>query len=112
MAFRFYFSVAAIVSVAATTGAGVFASISLAGQGFAAALQENLYSAGVQCIQTMLLLAPVFAVALVCTLVEKQARTRCVLLIFASAMAALFLFYFQGYQAAERAALKQMWTAE
>jgi uncharacterized membrane protein YfcA len=74
-------------------------------------LHDNLYWAGVEYIGTMLLLAPFIAVALVCAVVEKQARTRSVLLIFAVAMLALLYFYFQGHQAAERAALKHMWTA-
>jgi Na+/H+ antiporter NhaD/arsenite permease-like protein len=34
-----------------------------------------------------------------------------VLLIFAVAMLTLLYFYFEGHQAAERAALQKMWTA-
>jgi biotin transporter BioY len=59
----------------------------------------------------MVLLAPFVAVAFVCALVERQARTRSVLLIFTVAMLTLLYFYFQGHQAAERAALQKMWTA-
>jgi hypothetical protein len=61
-----------------------------------------------QLVGTMLLLAPFVAVAFVCAFVEKQARTRSVLLIFAVAMLALLYLYFQGHQAAERAALQNM----
>ncbi len=111
MRLKVYLPVAALVFVAATTGADVFASMSLAGQPFTEALHENLYWAGVQLIATMLLLAPFVGVAFVCALAEKQARTRSVLLIFAIAMLTLLYFYFDGYQAAQRAELKHMWTA-
>jgi hypothetical protein len=111
MGLKVYLPVAALVFVAATTGADVFASMSLAGQSFAAALYENLYWAAVQLVATLLLLAPFGAVAFVCARVEKDARTRTVLFIFAVAMLTLLYFYFEGYQAAQRAELKHMWTA-
>ena len=111
MGLRVYLPVAVAVFLAATTGADLVARTSLAGQPFAAALHEHLYWAGVQLVGTMLLLAPFIAVAFVCAFVERQARTRSVLFIFAVAMLALLYFYFQGHQAAERAALRKMWTA-
>jgi biotin transporter BioY len=65
----------------------------------------------VQFVGTIVLLAPFVAVALVCAFAEKHARTRSVLVIFALATLTLLYFYFQGYQAAERAMLQKMWTA-
>jgi len=111
MGLKLYLPVSLMVFLAATTGADVFASMSIGGQPFAAALHEDLYWAGVELVGTMLLLAPFIAVALVCTLLERQSRTRSALLIFAFAMLTLLYFYFEGYQAAERAALQKMWTA-
>jgi hypothetical protein len=111
MGFKLYLPVAFLIFVAATSGADVFASMSLAGQPFAAALRENLHWTRVELVGTFLLLGPFVAVAGVCALVERRARTRTVLLIFALAMVALLYFYFQGYQAAQRFALQHMWTA-
>lgn len=111
MGLKLYLPVAVTVFLAATTGADVFASMSIGGQPLAAALREDLYWAGVQVLGTLVLLAPFIAVALVCARVERQARTRSVLLIFAVAMLTLLYFYFEGHQAAERAALQKMWTA-
>jgi hypothetical protein len=111
MSLKLYLPVSVAAFLAATTRADVFASMSIGGQPFAAALEEDLYWAGVEFVGTMLLLAPSIAVAFVCALVERQARTRSVLLIFAVAMLTLLYFYFQGHQAAERAALQKMWTA-
>jgi len=111
MGFRVYLPVAVVVFFAATTGADLVARISIARQPFAAALHEHFYWAGVQFVGTMLLLAPFVAVAIVCALLERKARTRSILLIFAVAMLTLLYFYFEGHQAAERAALQRMWTA-
>jgi hypothetical protein len=111
MGLKVYLPVAVVVFLAATTGADLVARTSIAGQPLAAALREHFYWAGVQFIGTMLLLAPFVAVAFVCALAEKRARTRSVLLIFTAAMLTLLYFYFQGHQAAERAMLQKMWTA-
>jgi hypothetical protein len=111
MGLRIYLPVAAVVFLAATTGADLVARTSIGGQPFAAALHEILYWAGVELVGTMLLLAPFVAVAFVCALVEKQSRTRSASPIFAIAMLTLLYFYFQGHQAAEHAALQKMWTA-
>ena len=111
MGLKVYLPVAVVMFIAATTGADLVARTSIAGQSFDAALKEHLYWAGVQFVGTMLLLAPFVAVAFVCALAEKHARTRSVLLIFAAAMLTLLYFYFQGHQAAERAMLQKMWTA-
>jgi uncharacterized membrane-anchored protein len=111
MGLKLYLPVSLAVFLAATTGADAFAGMSLGGQTFAAALQENLYWARVELFGSLLLLAPFIAVAAVCALVERRARSRTVLLIFAVAMLALLCFYFQAYQTAERAELQHMWTA-
>jgi hypothetical protein len=111
MGLKVYLPVALIVFVAATTGADLVARTSIGGQPFSVALREHLYWAAVESVGTILLLAPFVAVAFVCRLMENRARTRSVLVIFAVAMLTLLYFYFQGYQAAERAALQKMWTA-
>jgi hypothetical protein len=111
MGLRVYLPLALIVFLAATTGADLIARTSIAGQPLAVALHEHVYWARVEFVGTLLLFAPFGAVALVCALAEKQARTRSVLLIFAVAMLTLLYFYFQGHQAAEHAELKKMWTA-
>jgi hypothetical protein len=111
MGIKVYLPVAVAVFLAATAGADLIARTSIGGQPFAAALHEHLYWAGVEFVGTMLLLTPFVAVAFICAFVERQARTRSVLLIFAIAMLTLLYFYFQGHLAAERAALRKMWTA-
>jgi heme/copper-type cytochrome/quinol oxidase subunit 3 len=111
MGLKVYLPIAFLIFGAATAGADVIARSSLAGQPALAALHEHLYWAGVELLGTLLLLSPFVAVACVCALVERRARTRTVLLIFALAMVALLYFYFQGYQAAERAELNHIWTA-
>lgn len=111
MGIRVYLPVAVVVFLAATTGADLVARTSIADQPFAAALNEHLYWAREDFIGTMLLLAPFTAVAFVCAFVEKHARTRSALAIFALGMLTLLYVYFQGYQAAERAELQKMWTA-
>lgn len=111
MGLRVYLPVAAVVSLAATIGADCIASMSIAGQPFAAALHQALYWDRVEFVGTIFLLVPFVAVAFVCALVEKRARNRSALLIFAVAMIALLYFYFRGYQAAEHAALQKLWTA-
>ncbi|MGZ2412616.1 hypothetical protein ACUXST_002045 [Sphingomonas sp. F9_3S_D5_B_2] len=111
MGLKVYLPIAVLIFAAATAGADVIARTSLAGQPFAAALHEHLYWARVELVGTVLLFSPFLAVAGVCGLVERRARSRTVLLIFAISMVALLCFYFQGYQAAERAELDHMWTA-
>ena len=111
MGLKVYLPVAVVAFLAATTGADLIVRTSIGGQPFAAALHEHLYGAGEQFAGTMLLLAPFVAVAFVCGFAEKHAKTRSALLIFAAAMLTLLYFYFQGHQAAERAALQKMWTA-
>jgi hypothetical protein len=111
MGLKVYLPVAVVVFLAATTGADLVARTSIAGQPFASALHEHLYYAGVQFVGTMFLLAPFIAVAFACAYVEKQARTRSALGIFAAAMVTLLYFYFEGHQAAQRDALQKMWTA-
>lgn len=111
MGLKAYLPIALAVFLAATTGADLIARTSIAGQRFAVAWHEHLYWAGVQLVATVLLLAPFIAVAFVCALAERRARTRSVLLIFAAAMLTLLYFYFQAHQEAQRAALQHMWTA-
>lgn len=111
MGLKLYLPLAAVLFLAATTGADLVARTTIGGQPFGAALHEHLYWASVEWVGTMLLLAPFVAVAFVCAWVEKQSRTRSALIIFAIAMLTLLYFYFQGHQAAERAELKKMWTA-
>jgi len=111
MGLRVYLPVAVAVFLAATTGADLIARTSIGGQPFAAALHEHFYWAAVQFVATLLLSAPFIAVAFVCARIEKQARDRSVALIFTAAMLTLLYFYFQGYQASERAMLEKMWTA-
>src|SRR5438270_9174982 len=111
MGLKVYLPIALVVFAAATTGADVIVRTSLAGQPLLAAFHEHLYWASAELGGTLLLLAPFVAVAGTCALVERRARTRAVLLIFALAMVALLYFYFQGHEAAERAELQHMWTA-
>ena len=103
MGLKVYLPVAVVVFLAATTGADLVARTSIAGQPFAAALNEHIYWAREEFVGTMLMLAPFIAVASICAFAERHARTRSVLLIFAAAMLTLLYFYFQGHQAAERA---------
>ena len=111
MGLKVYLPLAIIVSLLATTGADVIARTSIEGQPLSVALHEDLYWAGVQFIATMLLLAPFVGVAIVCDRMEKRVRTRSVFFIFTAAMLALLYFYFQGYESAEHAVVKRMWTA-
>lgn len=111
MGLKVYLPVAAIVFAAATTGAEVVAGTSIAGETFAGTLRDSLHWSAVEWPGTLVLLAPFVAVAIVCAFVEKRARTRSVLVIFALGMLALLYFYFQNYQVAQRAALKHLWTA-
>lgn len=111
MGLKVYLPIAIVVFLTATTGADLVARTSIAGQPFAPALNEHLYWAREEFVGTMLLLAPFIAVAFVCAFAEKHARVRSVFVIFALAMLTLLYFYFQGYQAAERAELQKMWTA-
>lgn len=110
MGLKAFLPIAVVVFVAATTGADVVALTFIGGEPFYVALREHLYWAGAQFVGTLLLLAPFVAAAIMCALAEKKVRTRSALLVFAVSMLTLLYFYFQGYQAAERAALKQMWT--
>ena len=110
-ALKVYLPVAFVAFVAATTGADLFASISIGGEPFAAALREHFYWASVQFVGTLFLLVPFVAVALIGALVERRARQRSATLIFAMGMLTLLYFYFQGYQAAEHAMLAKRWTA-
>lgn len=109
MGLKIILPIAVVVFLVATTCADIAASIG--GEPVAVALREHLYWARVQFVGTLLLLAPFVAVAIICARMEKQVRTRSASLIFALAMLALLYFYFQAYQSAERAALKQLWTA-
>jgi hypothetical protein len=111
MGLKVYLPVAVVVFLAATAGGDLVARTSIAGQPFDVALQEHVYWAGVQFLGTLLLFAPFVAVAFVCAFADKRARTRSIVVIFAAAMLTLLYFYFQGYQAAERAMLQKMWTA-
>jgi hypothetical protein len=111
MGFKVYLALAVFAFLAATTGSDLVARTSIAGEPFTVALREHLYWAGVQFVGTILLLAPFVAVAVVCALVEKDARSRSVVSIFTAAMLALLYFYFQGHQAAQHALLEEKWTA-
>ncbi|MGX7895078.1 hypothetical protein [Tsuneonella sp. HG222] len=111
MGFRIYLPIGFAVFVAATTGADVFARMTIAGESLGVALGEHLYWAGVQVVATLLLLAPFIGIPFLCHLVEKKARRRGVIGIFSMAMIALFFFYFQGYQGAQVALLEGKWTA-
>jgi uncharacterized membrane-anchored protein len=111
MGLKVYLPVAVLLFVAATLGADVVAQTSIGGKALSIALHEHLYWAGVELAGTLLLLAPFVVVAGICAFVERRARTRTVLVIFSLAMLVLLYFYFQGYQAAEHAELKHLWTA-
>jgi hypothetical protein len=111
MGLKVYLPITFVVFVAATLGADVVAQTSIGGKALSDALHEHLYWAGVELVGTLLLFAPFLAVAGICAFVETRARTRTVLAIFSLAMLALLYFYFEGYQAAERAELQHMWTA-
>src|SRR5947208_1961774 len=111
MGLKLYLPLSLTVFVAATTGADVFANMSIGGRPFAAAFHDHLYWAAVQFVGTMFLFSPFVAVAFVCAFLERVARTRSVFLIFAVSMLTLLYFYFEGYQESQRAALHKMWTA-
>lgn len=111
MGIKAYLAAATVVFLAATSGADIIAKTSISGEPFMAALREHFYWAGVQFVGTMLLLAPFLAVAMTCGFTERRARSRWVIAIFLVAMSVLLYFYFEGYQAAERAMLQEMWTA-
>ncbi|WP_066662715.1 MULTISPECIES: hypothetical protein [unclassified Sphingomonas] len=111
MGLKVYLPLAAITFLAATTGSDVVARTSITGEAFDVALRDHLYWAGVQFVGTILLFAPFFAVAFVCSRVEKRARSRSAALIFGLAMVTLLYFYFYGYQGAQHAVLEQKWTA-
>ena len=111
MGLRAYLPAAVVVFLAATTGADVYARITIGHEHFSPALGDHFYWAAVQFVGTLLLLAPFVGVAFVCAYVEKRTRIRSAILIFAAAMLVLFYFYFQGHQAAERAMVAKMWTA-
>lgn len=111
MRLRAFLAVATIFFFAATTGADIFAKTAISGEPFMVALREHFYWFGRQFVLTMFLLAPFVAAAMTCGFAERHARPRCIVPIFFFAMAALLYYYFEGYQAAERAMLQQMWTA-
>jgi len=111
MGFKVYAPVALLAFLVATTGADLFARTSIGGEPFAVALRDHLYWAAVQFVGTLLLLAPFAGVALIGTLVERRARQRSAVLIFAVGLLTLLYFYVQGYQAAEHAMLAKKWTA-
>ena len=106
-----YVAAAAVVFLASTTGADIIAKTSISGEPFMAALREHFYWAGVQFVGTVFLFAPFLGVAITCGFTEKRARSRWIIAIFLVAMLVLLYFYFEGYQAAERAILQRMWTA-
>jgi heme/copper-type cytochrome/quinol oxidase subunit 3 len=111
MTLKVYLPAGVVTFLAATTGADLYAKTTIGGEPLNVAMRDHLYWAAVQFVGTLLLLAPFIAVAFVCARIEKQARVRSVALIFTAAMLTLLYFYFQVYQAAERAMLEKMWTA-
>lgn len=111
MGFRIYLPIGFAVFVGATMGADVYARMTIAGESLGVAIGEHLHWAGVQVVATVLLLAPFVGIPFLCHLVEKKARRRGVIGIFAVTMVMLFFFYFQGYQGAEVALLEEKWTA-
>lgn len=111
MGTKAYLTVAVVVFFAATSGADIIAKTSISGDTFLVALREHFYWAGMQFVGTMFLLAPFIAVAMTCGVAERRARSRWVIAIFFVAMSVLLYFYFEGYQAAEHAMLREMWTA-
>lgn len=111
MGLKVYLPVAVVVFLVATTGSDLIARTSIGGDSFTVALRDHLYWAAAQFAGTIFLLAPFVAVALVSARVEKQARSRSVVVTFALAMLTLLYFYFQGYQGAQQAFLEEKWTA-
>jgi uncharacterized membrane protein YfcA len=110
MGLKLYLPVSVLVFLTATIASDVIALTSIGGEPFEAALREHLYWARVEILGTALLMAPFVAVAFISSLGERRAGKRATALIFAVAMLALLYFYFQGYQAAERAAEARKWT--
>ncbi len=111
MGLKFYLPLALVAFLAATIGADLVARTTIAGESLAFALRDHLHWAGVQFVMTILLLAPFVAIAFVCARVEKKARSRSAILIFALAMFTLLYFYFEGHQAAQQALEEGMLTA-
>jgi hypothetical protein len=109
--FRIYLPLAILAFVGATTGADIYARMSIAGEPFAAALQDHLHWTAVQFVGTAMLFAPFVAVALLCARVDRRTSGHAAATIFAAAMVALLYFYFQGHEGAQQALLEKKWTA-
>lgn len=103
MGLRFYLPLAVVFFGLATLGSDVFARMSIAHEPFDQALREHLYWARVQFIGTGFLLTPFVAVAAVCALAEKRARSPGIVSLYGLAMVALLYFYFEGYQGSQQA---------
>ena len=108
---KLYLPLALVAFVAATTGADLVARTSIGGETFAYALNEHVHWASVQWLGTLLLLVPFVAIAFICAIAERRARTRGTAAIFGVAMVTLLYFYVDGHQGAQHALLAERWTA-
>jgi len=106
-----YLLLASVVSVAATTGSDVVARMEVAGETFGYATRDHLSIALNSWVGAIFLLAPFLIVGWTAAAIEKRARTRIAILVFAVGMVPLTYFYFHGYQAAQHALADEKWTA-
>lgn len=108
---RTYLVTALLVFVASVTGSDLFARTTIAGEAFTLAMTEHLRWASMTIVGLLFLFAPFAVTALICSSLNKRARTRSAVLVFSVALATLVYFYFGGFQAAQRAVLERKWTA-
>ena len=103
--------IAVLAFLAATAGSDIFARMTIGDETLQQAVREHLYWAVLQAVGTILLIGPFVGVAFICAVFQKHVQTRSIFPIFTAAMAALLIFYFNGYQGAQHAMLQQKWTA-
>lgn len=111
MRLKLYLPITLVAFLSATLGADIFARISLTGETLESAVANQVQWNAIEPIGILLLFLPFLAVALICALVERRARTRTAAAIFGAAMLTLVGFYFAGFRDAEQASLQHKWTA-
>ncbi|RYY27182.1 MAG: hypothetical protein EOP62_08505 [Sphingomonadales bacterium] len=111
MKIRTYVLAAIAVFVAAVTGSDLIARMTIAGLSFSAAVAEHLEWESLTIVGIFFLFLPFVGAALICGVANKRARTRSAVTLFSVAMAVLAYFYFDGFQASQRAMVDQSWTA-
>ena len=111
MGLKFYLLAALVISLIATIGAEVLARMTIAGERFSSAFSETVRWSSEQLVATIVFTAPFLLIAIICKAVEKRARLRSALAIFAFSMITLGYCYTQGYFASQQALLDNRWTA-